>query len=95
MFSLLATTSADQTCKVWKMKDFSLLADLHCQGQRWVWSAAFTGDSQYVITASSDNLARLWSIGNNKREHNGHQRDYNGHQKPLLCVAFRDPSMNY
>jgi len=88
--NLLATTSADQTCKVWKMSDFNLAADLQCSGQRWVWGAAFTGDSNYVITASSDNLARLWSIEGGQT-----RREYNGHQKPVTCVAFRDPSMTF
>ncbi|OXA51202.1 Target of rapamycin complex subunit lst8 [Folsomia candida] len=70
--------------------DSSLVADLHCSGQRWVWSAAFTGDSQYIITASSDNLARLWSLETARTE-----REYNGHQKPVTCVAYRDPSILY
>ena len=32
--------------------------------QRWVWDIAFSADSQYLFTASSDNLARLSSIPN-------------------------------
>lgn len=72
------------------MSDFSLMAELHCSGQRWVWGSAFTGDSQFVITASSDNLARLWSLESCRTE-----REYNGHQKPVTCVAYRDPSMVY
>ncbi len=51
--SLLATTSADQTAKVWKTSGFTLQNDLHCSGQRWVWDAAFTGDSQYLLTGTS------------------------------------------
>ncbi|ODM97220.1 Target of rapamycin complex subunit lst8 [Orchesella cincta] len=80
--NFLATTSADQTCKIWRTSDFSLVADLHCSGQRWVWGAAFTGDSQYVLTASSDNLARLWSVESGQAK-----REYNGHQKPVTCVC--------
>jgi G protein beta subunit-like protein len=86
--SLLVTTSADQSAKVWKVSDFSLQNDLFCTGQRWVWDASFTGDSQYLITASSDNLARLWSLETGRK-----LREYNGHQKPLTCVLYRDPSI--
>jgi G protein beta subunit-like protein len=88
--SLLATTSADQTAKLWSAKNetFNLEMELSCPGQRWVWGAAFTGDSQYLITASSDNLARLWCLENGQVK-----REYNGHQKPLTCVAYRDPTM--
>lgn len=38
-----------------------------------------------LISASSDNTARLWSVdgGDVKRE-------YSGHQKAVVCLAFRD-----
>lgn len=36
------------------------MSDLHCSGQRWVWDAAFTGDSQFVLTGKYDeNLSTL------------------------------------
>lgn len=47
---LLITTSADQTAKIWRTSDFSLLQELKQQNQRWVWDAAFSADSQYVFT---------------------------------------------
>lgn len=47
--SLLATTSADQTVKIWKTADFSLLTTLDAN-QRWVWDCAFSSDSQYLVT---------------------------------------------
>ena len=46
----LATTSADATVKIWKTSDFSQVAELKDDKQRWVWDCAFSGDSQYVIT---------------------------------------------
>jgi len=104
--TLLVTTSADQTAKVWRTADLlplveaegttealswpssenlSPLVTLKDNGQRWVWDVAFSNDSQYCITGSSDNMARLWSIntGDIKRE-------YSGHQKAITALAFSD-----
>lgn len=83
--TLLATTSADTTVKIWQTKDFSLLTELKEPNQRWVWDCAFSGDSQYIITASSDNIARLWNV-----ETGEVKREYSGHQKAVTCLAFKD-----
>jgi G protein beta subunit-like protein len=90
--SLLATTSADQTCKLWRTSDFSLqevtsIQELTCETQRWVWDCAFTADSAYVMTASSDGAARLWNTKTGALK-----REYMGHQKAITSVAFRDIS---
>lgn len=60
---MLVTTS-DQNAKVWRMPDISLQNELHCAGQRWVWDAAFTGDSQYVLTGKLNfvYLLRIWNF---------------------------------
>uniref|UniRef100_T1JHF2 Target of rapamycin complex subunit lst8 n=1 Tax=Strigamia maritima TaxID=126957 RepID=T1JHF2_STRMM len=83
--TLLVTTSADQTAKIWKTVDFSLATELEAPNQRWVWDVAFSADSQYVVTATSDNFARLWSV-----ETGEVKREYSGHQKALTCLAFHD-----
>merc|ERR1711972_1305014 len=62
--SVLITSSADQTCKLWRTSDYTLVSELSEQSQRWVWDVAFSADSQYLFTASSDNMARLWSLPN-------------------------------
>lgn len=49
-FRLLVTTSADQTAKIWRTCDFTLLTELKRENQRWVWDAAFSSDSQYIFT---------------------------------------------
>lgn len=54
MHRLLATTSADQTAKVWSTTDFSLVQELKQENQRWVWGAAFSVDSQYLFTGKSE-----------------------------------------
>ena len=46
----LATTSADQTVKLWRTSDFTLHSELKCESQRWVWDIAFSAESQYAIT---------------------------------------------
>jgi G protein beta subunit-like protein len=85
--SLLVTTSADRTAKLWRTSDFTLVQVTYAaqmlliqvlllqtltmpeeagpgpQQPAWVWDAAFTADSQMLLTASSsDHKARLWNI---------------------------------
>lgn len=91
--SVLVTSSADQTCKLWRTSDYSLISELTVENQRWVWDVAFSADSQYLFTASSDNLARLWSLPNEMNNYSHEvKRTYkeNGHQKAVTCLAFRD-----
>jgi len=81
----LATTSADQTVKIWQTADFSLKTTLSEKNQRWIWDCAFSEDSMYLVTASSDNMARLWSVDQGEVI-----REYPGHQKAVVALAFRD-----
>ncbi|XP_045472971.1 target of rapamycin complex subunit lst8 [Harmonia axyridis] len=86
--SLLATTSGDQSLKIWSMKDYSLIQEFKQEGQRWVWDAAFSGDDQYIFSASSDGVVRLWNVSNGNIE-----REYAGHQKAVTAIAFKDSSV--
>ncbi|CAN0041810.1 unnamed protein product, partial [Sphacelaria rigidula] len=55
------------------------------QHQRWVWDAVFSADSSYIITASSDESAKLWDL------RNGHVvRSYIKHDNAVTCVALND-----
>ncbi|XP_015519115.1 target of rapamycin complex subunit lst8 isoform X2 [Neodiprion lecontei] len=83
--SLLVTTSADQTARVWETTDFTETQILKHEAKRWVWDAAFSADSQYIFTASSDGVARLWNVATGVVE-----REYQGHQKAITALAFRD-----
>ena len=81
----LATTSADQSVKIWDMQsnfreEMSLLGH-----QRWVWDATFSADSAYLVTASSDQTARLWDVTQGETI-----RHYTGHHKAVICVALHD-----
>ncbi|KAK4875684.1 hypothetical protein RN001_012106 [Aquatica leii] len=86
--TLLVTTSADQTARIWKTCDFSLLQELKQENQRWVWDAVFSSDSQYIFTASSDGYAKLWNVKTGNME-----REYAGHQKAIIALAFRDATV--
>lgn len=58
---------------------------LTTETQRWVWDVAFSADSQYLITASSDSVVRLWHL-----ESAEIRREYTGHQKAVTALAFSD-----
>jgi G protein beta subunit-like protein len=58
--------------------------------QRWVWDCAFSADSAYLVTASSDHVARLWELQNGETI-----RQYKGHHKAAVCVALNDLSVGY
>jgi WD40 repeat protein len=51
LISLLATTSADGTAKIWRTSDFVCQYELkHDRLQNWVWDCAFTSDSLFLVT---------------------------------------------
>ena len=81
----LATTSADQTVKIWDLtSNFS--CDQTLTGhQRWVWDAVYSADSAYLVTASSDQTARLWDLSQGETI-----RHYTGHHKAVTAVAMHD-----
>ncbi|KAI5301932.1 TOR complex subunit lst8 [Ascosphaera atra] len=55
--------------------------------QRWVWDCAFSADSAYLVTVSSDHYARLWELASGQII-----RQYNGHHRGAVCVALNDYS---
>lgn len=47
----LATCSADSTVKIWSTANYDYTLIRTLQGhQRWVWDAAFSADSAYLVT---------------------------------------------
>ena len=54
----LATTSADKTIKLWNTVTWELKRTL-AQHTKWVWDAVFSADSLYLVSASSDQSAKL------------------------------------
>lgn len=58
---------------------------LTTETQRWVWDVAFSADSKFLVTASSDSVVRLWHVENAEI-----RREYTGHQKAVTALAFSD-----
>lgn len=80
----LATTSADETIKIWNTADWSLDKTL-IGHQQWVWDCSFSADSAYLISGSSDKSARLWDLSQGETI-----RNYQGHSKSIICVTLND-----
>lgn len=55
--------------------------------QRWVWDCAFSADSAYLVSVSSDHYARLWELSTAQII-----RQYSGHHRGVICVALNDYS---
>lgn len=98
--AILCTTSADCTVALWRVPDLKAhlesgdgtvrqdkwqLARTLTGHQRWVWDAAFSRCSGYVVTASSDHTGKLWNTETGRLE-----ATFNGHQKPVTCVILDD-----
>ncbi len=65
--------------------------ELNAENQRWVWDVAFSADSQYLFTASSDNMARFvqnFTFGTTY----GLGRPFKGHSNNMWhFLALSDP----
>jgi WD40 repeat protein len=62
----LATCSADSTVKIWSTVNFEYTPEKTLTGhQRWVWDAAFSADSAYLVTGKFNerNCAEVSFIG--------------------------------
>ena len=51
----------------------------------WVWDAAFSADSSFILTGASDNTARLWDVLAGEMI-----CIYSGHSKAITAVAMND-----
>ncbi|VEL19342.1 unnamed protein product, partial [Protopolystoma xenopodis] len=87
--TLLATCGADGKFCLLKTADYSVT--LSQDGTKnsgrlaWVWDCAFSADSRFLITATSDGIARLWNL-----ETGDNLVEYKGHRSAITCLAFRD-----
>ncbi|KAJ2725837.1 TOR complex subunit lst8 [Coemansia sp. Benny D115] len=98
---LLATCSSDRTAKLWELTERPVVVgssgreeviqagaelvhslDYH---HRWVWDAAFSSDSGYLVTVSTDTRAALWDVSTGDII-----REFKGHSKGVVCVALND-----
>jgi len=82
----LATCGADTTIKIWNMDEHKCSLEKTLLGhQRWVWDLAFSADSNFLVSASSDHVGRLWDISTGETV-----RTYTGHDKAIVAVALND-----
>ena len=55
----LATCSADTTIKLWSTSNYEYTLERTLAGhQRWVWDAAFSADSAYLVTGTAPGSSR-------------------------------------
>jgi len=84
--SLLATVSADQSIKIWSVKDKEYTLKSTLEGHtKWIWDCAFSSHSNYFISSSSDHSARLWDL-----ETGDMHKNFSGHRKAVSCLALND-----
>ncbi|KAL0487790.1 U3 small nucleolar RNA-associated protein 13 [Acrasis kona] len=81
---LIATASADKTCKIWSLNadHNALQLETTLTHNRAVWSVAFSPIEKCVATACSDKKIRIWNL-------NGKcLKVLDGHQTSVVKVAF-------
>lgn len=89
--AVLATCSADKTCKVWSVsaEDDRALTRVRVLGtnEATVWASAFSADSACIITAA-DKSAKLWNIAGDPGDK--YVYAYNGHSHTVSTVVLGD-----
>ncbi len=79
---LHTTTSFQDTATYsWELK--SALS----RHQRWVWDCAYTVDSKYLVSVSSDQTAKLWDVSAGEVLKNYSSQNNN---LALTCIALND-----
>lgn len=86
----MASCSADKTTKIWFLNEkyevpkweYNKTLFGHA---RWVWDCAFSCDSEYIITASSDYVAKIWQC-----ESGDVLRNLKGHKLAVNCLTLND-----
>lgn len=62
------TTSADSTAKIWDFNNYSELFKLADSSiKKWVWDAAYTADSKFIITGGTDKICITWDVSNGQK----------------------------
>ncbi|XP_022743088.1 target of rapamycin complex subunit wat1-like [Durio zibethinus] len=77
-------------CQDMEFNRYPLKSQLLSQGhQRWVMDCLFSvDDDAYLITASSDTTAKLWSMSTGEEI-----KTYQGHHKATVCCSLHDGAL--
>ncbi len=76
----IATTSSDNTTRLWNLQGQLIQAFIGHQGS--VLSVSFSPDGKTIATASSDNTARLWNLQGQLIQ------EFIGHEGSVISVSF-------
>ncbi|MDW7759236.1 MAG: WD40 repeat domain-containing protein [Acidobacteriota bacterium] len=79
----IATVSADQTAKLWRVSEGEEAATMAGHSAH-TFAAAFSADGRKLITASGDRTARIWNVPEGNLLHT-----LSGHAREVLAAAFR------
>jgi WD40 repeat protein len=71
-------TAGDHTIRLWEIKK----SFREIRNNAPVIAVAFAPDSKFILTGSSDKIARLWNVNE------ALIRELKGHSKDIICVAF-------
>ncbi|EGR31442.1 WD40 repeat protein [Ichthyophthirius multifiliis] len=86
----LVTCSADKTIKLWSLneqsKKFEFKTTLYGHS-KWVWDVAYGCDSSYLLSGSSDGIAKLWRL---EEKVQTCDKTFKGHKQAINCIAFKD-----
>lgn len=83
----IATCSSDRTVKIWEADDEGSYDEFQeLTGHLgWVWDCAFTANSDYLLSVSTDTIIRIWDIQTGDLK-----RPLKGHTKGITSLAFSD-----
>ena len=100
IFRYLATCSADKTIKLYSLDHekgyvfnktlfgniFSIIINnLSLGHSKWVWDCAFSCDSDFLISVSTDGTAKIWQTDTGEAI-----KTLKGHKKGVNCLALND-----
>eukprot|EP01129_Flabellula_baltica_P011106 TRINITY_DN4792_c0_g1_i1.p1 TRINITY_DN4792_c0_g1~~TRINITY_DN4792_c0_g1_i1.p1 ORF type:complete len:189 (-),score=20.91 TRINITY_DN4792_c0_g1_i1:71-637(-) len=81
-YRYFATTSADNTVRIWDGDSYELLMNLEGH-TKWVWECCFAGESnELLLSVSSDATIMLWDWSKGEK-----LKDFLG-GKPVCCIAY-------
>ena len=81
--SKLLTSSADGVARLWSRNDTAAPLQQLKGDERPVYSARFSPDEQWIVTASEDGTVRVWLATSGEE-----MQRYHGHEGPVYAAEF-------